>query len=139
MTDTSHTCIVHTLDHLVLTVVDIGETCAFYTQTLGMRAEQFTTASGEVRWALKYGSSKINLHQQGQEFEPKAARPTPGSADLCFLTATPIDLWIKHLDNLNIQIEDGPVPRTGATGPLNSIYIRDPDKNLIEVSVVHPG
>ncbi len=128
-------CEIHALDHLVLTVADIPETIQFYTHMLGIRAEQFNTADGETRWALKFGSTKINLHQQGYEFEPKAGYPTPGSADLCFLTNTPIDVWIAHFVNQNVSIEQGPVPRTGATGPLMSLYIRDPDQNLIEVSI----
>ncbi|WP_120503955.1 VOC family protein [Sulfitobacter mediterraneus] len=123
------------LDHLVLTVASIPATVAFYQNVLGMRAERFETSTGEIRQALKFGASKINLHQQGQEFEPKAQRPTPGSADLCFLTQTPILDWQKHLAARDVTIEDGPVPRTGATGPLVSIYIRDPDQNLIEISV----
>lgn len=122
------------LDHLVLTVASIPATVAFYQDVLGMRSERFETATGEIRQALKFGASKINLHQQGQEFEPKAQHPTPGSADLCFLTQTPILDWQNHLAARDVAIEDGPVPRTGATGPLVSIYIRDPDQNLIEIS-----
>lgn len=122
------------LDHLVLTVASIPATIAFYQDVLGMRSERFETATGEIRQALKFGTSKINLHQQGQEFEPKAQHPTPGSADLCFLTQTPIPDWQIHLAARDVTIEDGPVPRTGATGPLVSIYIRDPDQNLIEIS-----
>lgn len=122
------------LDHLVLTVASIPATVAFYQDVLGMRSEEFETSTGEIRQALKFGASKINLHQQGQEFEPKAQHPTPGSADLCFLTQTPILDWQKHLAARNVTIEDGPVPRTGAAGPLVSIYIRDPDQNLIEIS-----
>jgi catechol 2,3-dioxygenase-like lactoylglutathione lyase family enzyme len=124
-----------TLDHLVLTVTDITQTCAFYQSILGMTAEQFTPAKGASRWALKFGSQKINLHQAGQEFEPKANRPTAGSADLCFLSDTPLDVWHAHLIQKNIAIEEGPVHRTGATGPIVSLYIRDPDQNLIEISV----
>lgn len=124
-----------TLDHLVLTVTDITQTCAFYQSILGMTAEQFNPSQGAPRWALKFGSQKINLHQAGQEFEPKANRPTAGSADLCFLSETPLDIWQAHLIQKNIAIEEGPVHRTGATGPIVSLYIRDPDQNLIEISV----
>jgi len=123
------------LDHLVLTVASIPATVRFYQDVLGMRSEKFETASGEIRQALKFGTSKINLHQHGQEFEPKAQCPTPGSADLCFLTQTPIQDWQRHLAAQGVTIESGPVERTGATGPLVSIYIRDLDQNLIEISV----
>ena len=123
------------LDHLVLTVASIPATVRFYQDVLGMRSENFETATGETRQALKFGTSKINLHQHGREFEPKAQCPTPGSADLCFLTRTPIQDWQRHLVAQGVTIENGPVARTGATGPLLSIYIRDPDQNLIEISV----
>ena len=132
---TSQTFRVKVMDHLVLTVRNIPDTVQFYTDVLGMRAAQFDTAHGETRWALAYGAHKINLHQKGNEFEPKAAHPTPGSADLCFLTDTPLEAWIKHLQIRAIKVEEGPVTRTGAMGPLKSIYLRDPDHNLIEVSV----
>lgn len=128
-------CRVRELDHLVLTVASIPETVRFYTQVLGMRGQQFQVADGSKRWALRFGQSKINLHQKGREFDPKAAQPTAGSADLCFLTDAPIADWIRHLTTHGVQIEDGPVPRSGATGPITSLYIRDPDRNLIEVSV----
>ncbi len=118
------------LDHFVLTVADIEATIAFYTRVLGMTAVSF----GEGRHALSFGNQKINLHQKGSEFEPKALRPTPGSADLCFLSEDPLDAFIRHFESLNISIELGPVPRTGANGPICSIYIRDPDGNLIEVA-----
>lgn len=122
------------LDHLVLTVANIAATVKFYEDVLGMSGAAFTTADGEVRTALKFGQSKINLHQRGAEFEPKAAQATVGSADLCFLTLTPLEDWQSHLTATGITIEDGPVRRTGATGPLNSIYVRDPDGNLIEIA-----
>ena len=130
-------CRVRALDHLVLTVSNIPETVRFYTQVLGMRGEQFTVADGGRRWALKYGQQKINLHQHKREFDPKAKSPTPGSADLCFLTDTSMDEWLLHLAVHQVDIEEGPVARTGATGPITSIYVRDPDQNLIEVSVPH--
>jgi catechol 2,3-dioxygenase-like lactoylglutathione lyase family enzyme len=119
------------LDHLVLTVRDIEATCAFYTQVLGMREVSF----GEDRKALAFGSQKINLHQAGREFEPKAGKPTPGSADLCFVTSTPLPQVIERLRSRGIEIIEGPVQRAGALGPITSIYIRDPDLNLIEIAV----
>lgn len=129
---------VTSLDHLVLTVADIAETTAFYTMVLGMRAERFHPADGTTRTALVFGDQKINLHQAGAEFDPKAHRPTPGSADLCFLTETSLDDWQAHLSAHGVAVEDGPVARTGATGPILSIYIRDPDGNLIEVATPQP-
>ena len=122
------------LDHLVLTVADLDATIAFYANALGMTPEPFTPADGPMRWALKFGVQKINIHVQGQELKPNAHAATPGSADLCFLSQTPLADWQDHLNNLNIAIEDGPIARTGATGSLMSIYIRDPDHNLIEIS-----
>ncbi|MES1924371.1 VOC family protein [Salinisphaera sp. T31B1] len=123
------------LDHLVLTVADIPATCAFYCGVLGMR--QVTFGSG--RTALAFGSQKINLHPAARPFEPKAGRPTPGSADLCFITATPLDSVIADLAAADVAVTEGPVERTGATGPLLSVYIRDPDGNLIEISNPSPG
>jgi len=128
-------CRVRTLDHLVLTVADIPETIQFYTKILGMRGTRFAVADGSERWALTFGKSKINLHQKGREFDPKSADPTPGSADLCFLTDAPIEAWSRHLTTQGVVIEDGPVSRSGAAGPILSLYIRDPDGNLIEISV----
>jgi catechol 2,3-dioxygenase-like lactoylglutathione lyase family enzyme len=118
------------LDHLVLTVADLDQTCDFYARILGMRVARF----GAGRTALHFGTQKINLHQAGQEFDPKAAAPTAGSADLCFLTDATLATVIAHLRDCSVAIIDGPVPRTGATGPIMSVYIRDPDKNLIEIS-----
>ena len=117
------------LDHLVLTVADVDATLAFYTSGLGMEAVTFAG-----RKALHFGSQKINLHQAGKEFEPKASRPTPGSADLCFITATPLDQVVAHLLAAGITVEVGPVERTGAVGKLLSVYLRDPDLNLLEIS-----
>lgn len=122
------------LDHLVLTVRDIPSTCAFYQDVLGMRSEGFIVADGSTRYALKFGMQKINLHQTGSEFDPKAAHPTSGSADLCFLSETAIDDWVIHLKTSGVTIEEGPVHRTGANFPILSIYVRDPDQNLIEIS-----
>jgi len=122
------------LDHLVLTVADIAATAAFYDRVLGMRVEVFRPADGSTRTALCFGSQKINLHQAGAEFEPKARRATCGSADLCFLSTAPLTDWAEHFATQGIAIVEGPVARTGATGPITSLYIRDPDGNLIEVS-----
>lgn len=118
------------LDHLVLTVSNIESTCHFYQTVLGF---EVITFKGD-RKALKFGNQKINLHQQGNEFEPKALQPTPGSADLCFISDTPISEVVAHLNQLNIQIEEGPIERSGAMHPILSVYIRDPDQNLIEIS-----
>ena len=122
------------LDHLVLTVADIGATVGFYTQVLGMKAVGF----GRGRTALTFGTSKINLHEAGREFEPKALRPTPGSADVCLVVDDDIGEVITELAAAGIAIEEGPVARTGATGPIVSCYIRDPDQNLIELSNYAP-
>lgn len=124
---------IQSLDHIVLTVKDISTTVEFY-QALGMSVQRFQPADGTERTALSFGSQKINLHQAGAEFEPKAAAPLPGSADLCFLTQTPLDECAAHLQACAIEIIEGPVPRTGATGLLTSIYVRDPDGNLIEIA-----
>jgi catechol 2,3-dioxygenase-like lactoylglutathione lyase family enzyme len=118
------------LDHLVLTVADIDATVEFYTRVLGMRAVTF----GAGRSALSFGRSKINLHRAGHEFEPKARHPTPGSADLCLITADPLDQVIAELAAQGVPVEVGPVDRAGATGTIRSVYFRDPDQNLIEVS-----
>jgi len=122
------------LDHLVLTVADIEASIAFYEGALGMRAEAFHPADGTRRWALRFGRQKINLHPAGAEFEPKAARALPGTADLCFLSDVPLEDWMVHLAACGVRVEEGPVPRSGAMGPIRSIYLRDPDGNLIEIS-----
>lgn len=121
--------VIDRLDHLVLTVASIDATVAFYTSALGMEVVTF-----ENRKALRFGEQKINLHQVGKEFEPKAEHPTPGSGDLCFITKTPLEEVVAHLNASNCAIELGPVGRTGAVGDMRSIYIRDPDLNLIEIS-----
>lgn len=121
---------VNRLDHLVLTVRDLDATVDFYQRVLGMRAVTFKGG----RRALTFGTSKINLHQAGHEFEPKAAHPAPGTADLCFVVDDPIDQVRAELRAHGIEIEEGPVERTGATGPILSVYLRDPDQNLIELS-----
>lgn len=118
------------LDHLVLTTVDPVAAEDFYVRVLGMRLETF--AGG--RKAFKYGNQKINLHLCGQEFEPKAHLPVPGALDLCFIASVPLEQVIAHLQQVNWPIIEGPVPRTGATGPIRSVYLRDPDLNLIEIS-----
>lgn len=117
------------LDHIVLTVADVAATCAFYERMLGLQVVTF--AGG--RKALSFGNQKINLHQAGREFEPKAAAPTPGSADLCLVSKAPLDQVIAHLHSCGVAILEGPVQRTGAMGPITSVYFRDPDNNLIEV------
>jgi catechol 2,3-dioxygenase-like lactoylglutathione lyase family enzyme len=118
------------IDHLVLTVQDIEKTCEFYTQVLGMEVVTF----GDRRKALKFGQQKLNLHQVGHEFEPKAKRPTSGAIDLCLITETPLEEVKLHLENCGVVIELGIVPRTGAVGAIDSIYIRDLDGNLIEIA-----
>jgi catechol 2,3-dioxygenase-like lactoylglutathione lyase family enzyme len=118
------------LDHLVLTVADVEAAVDFYAQVLGMRAETFD----DGRRALHFGAQKINLHRAGHEFEPKAAHPGPGSADFCLISTTPIDEVAAHLERCGVPIEVGPVARTGAQGPMTSIYFRDPDGNLLEVA-----
>src|ERR1700733_1122996 len=119
------------LDHLVLTVRSVEATCAFYVGVLGMEVVTF----GEGRKALTFGSQKINLHERGKEFEPKAEQPMPSSADLCFITDAPMLDVIKHLNSLVVPILEGPMARTGAVGPIQSVYFRDPDEYLVEVSV----
>jgi len=121
---------IESIDHIVLTVSDISRTCRFYTQIL--RMEEVTFLNN--RKALIFGNQKINLHLKGHEFDPKAKRPTPGSADICFIVETPLHEVINRMTKYGIPIEEGPVDRTGAQGALTSIYIRDPDGNLIELS-----
>jgi catechol 2,3-dioxygenase-like lactoylglutathione lyase family enzyme len=121
---------IDSLDHLVLTVADVDASCAFYERVLGMQTVTF----GEGRKALSFGVQKINLHRYHHEFEPKAACPMPGSADLCFLTKVPVDQVMSHLIACGVAVLEGPVRRTGAQGPIMSVYFRDLDQNLIEVS-----
>jgi len=118
------------LDHLVLTVADVGCTRDFCERVLGMEPVVF----GEGRYALAFGAQKINLHESGREFETKAAVPTPGSADLCFLANASVAEVVEHLGANGVEILEGPVRRTGATGPIKSVYFRDTDGNLIEVA-----
>lgn len=121
---------VERLDHLVLTVADIDASISFYEKVMGMRPLTF----GAGRRALAFGRSKINLHPADQPIRPHARYPTAGSADLCFIVATPVEEVVLHLRDCGVTIEDGPVARSGATGPIMSVYFRDPDDNLIEVS-----
>jgi catechol 2,3-dioxygenase-like lactoylglutathione lyase family enzyme len=118
------------LDHLVLTVADLDATTRFYEQVLGMEHR----VSGEGRHALHFGAQKINLHRQDHTFEPKAALPTPGSADLCFLTDLSVERFLAHLKQHSVEPIEGPVSRQGARSRLLSVYLRDPDANLIEVA-----
>ncbi|XP_077987929.1 glyoxalase domain-containing protein 5-like isoform X1 [Glandiceps talaboti] len=118
------------IDHIVLTVKSIEDTITFYTAVLGMETLTF---KGN-RKALKFGNQKFNLHEQGKEFEPKAKRPIPGAIDICLITSNTISEVIEHLKKCDVVIEEGPVMRTGALGPIQSVYIRDPDQNLVEIS-----
>jgi catechol 2,3-dioxygenase-like lactoylglutathione lyase family enzyme len=118
------------IDHLVLTVASLEETCRFYERVLSMRRE---TIAG-LPTALRFGHHKINLHEAGRGFEPKAARPTVGAGDFCLITASPIDAVAAHLSSCGVAIETGPVTRQGAMGLMTSVYFRDPDGNLVEVS-----
>ena len=118
------------IDHFVLTVRDVEATCDFYSRVLGMEVEEF----GGGRRALKFGLQKINLHQAGAEFEPKAEKPTPGSGDFCLVTEALLQSVVGHLEACGVEIIEGPISRTGATGRLESVYYRDPDGNLVEVS-----
>ena len=118
------------LDHLVLTTRHREFCIDLYTRVLGMRLETF----GEGRVAFRFGDQKINLHELGRELEPKADRPTSGGLDLCFMADVPLATVIRGLEAAGVPIELGPVPRTGATGPIQSIYVRDPDGNLVEIA-----
>lgn len=122
--------IIDHLDHLVLTCIDEAATRHFYTEVLQMKLETF----GAGRTAFKFGNQKINLHVSGKEFEPKAHVPVPGALDLCFIAAVPLDDVIAHLKQCEWPILEGPVERTGATQKIRSVYVRDPDLNLIEIS-----
>jgi catechol 2,3-dioxygenase-like lactoylglutathione lyase family enzyme len=121
-------------DHFVLTVRDMPKSIAFYRDVLGMRLESF--AQGRV--ALRFGRHKINLHQAGAEIAPHAEHPLPGSADFCLITKEPLDVAAAHLKRAGISILEGPVRRTGALGPIHSLYVRDPDQNLVEIAGYTP-
>lgn len=124
------------LDHLVLTVADIQRTCDFYASVLGCQVVHFESSDGATRVALKIGdrAQKINLHSAQQPFLPAAKVPQPGSADLCFMTSTSLEVVTAHFASLNVPLIEGPVQRTGTLGPILSVYIRDPDGNLVEVA-----
>ncbi len=123
------------LDHLVLTTAHEADCIRFYTQVLGMQLESFVGGSPPVeRKAFLYGNQKINLHVKGHEFEPKAHTPVPGALDLCFIASGPLATVIDRLAQAQVTIIEGPVMRTGATGRIRSVYVRDPDLNLIEIS-----
>lgn len=121
------------IDHFVLTVVSIEQTCEFYGRVLGMRVQTFGTPT-TPRTALVFGTQKINLHQVDRLPDPNVLKPSPGSADFCLIATTPIAEVITHLHELNIPIIEGPIRRTGAIGVIESIYIRDPDLNLVEIA-----
>ncbi len=121
---------IESIDHFVLTVKDIKTTCEFYSKVLGMEVVTFN----QGRVALKFGSQKLNLHEFGKEIEPKAIAPTPGSADFCLITQDSLSSIIEHLHTCQVKIIEELVSRTGAIGKITSIYIRDPDQNLVEIS-----
>ncbi len=118
------------LDHIVLTVRNIDATCDFYARVLGMQVVTF----GNGRKALTFGNQKFNLHESGKELEPRAQNPAPGSADICLISSTPLPVVVAHLQSCGVEILQGSVRRTGATGPIESVYVRDPDGNLVEIS-----
>jgi catechol 2,3-dioxygenase-like lactoylglutathione lyase family enzyme len=118
------------LDHLVLTTADEAACIRFYVEAMGMSLESF----GAGRKAFRFGNQKINLHLKGHEFEPKAQLPTPGSLDLCFIASVPLEAVIARLKDKGVPVVEGPVMRTGATSRIRSVYVRDPDRNLIEIS-----
>lgn len=122
------------IDHIVLTTRDLQGCIRFYGEVLGMRLENFQTPGGQ-RLALKFGQQKINLHEWGREFEPRAHVAAPGTLDLCFIASLPLDQVMQRLDAAGIEIIEGPVMKTGALSKLHSVYVRDPDLNLIEISV----
>jgi len=122
------------IDHIVLTTRDKEGCIRFYTEVLGMQLERFRTPTGE-RLALKFGNQKINLHEWGREFTPRAHVAAPGTLDLCFIAAVPLEEVVNRLGQMRVPVLEGPVRKTGATGPIRSVYVRDPDLNLVEISV----
>ena len=121
------------IDHIVLTTRDLAACLRFYTEVLGMKLERFRTPT-EERLALKFGAQKINLHEWGKEFSPRAHVAVPGSLDLCFIAAVPLAEVISRLNQLQVKVIEGPVAKTGAVSKLRSVYVRDPDLNLVEIS-----
>ena len=121
------------IDHIVLTTRDLAACIRFYTEVLGLKLERFRTPT-EERLALKFGVQKINLHEWGKEFSPRAHVAVPGSLDLCFIAAAPLEEVISRLKQLHVKIIEGPVAKTGAVSKLRSVYVRDPDLNLVEIS-----
>ena len=122
------------VDHIVLTTRDKDACIRFYTEVLGMKLEKFRTPT-EERLALQFGAQKINLHEWGREFTPRAHVAVPGSLDLCFIASTSLEDVIQKLQKNNVPILEGPVAKSGAKGPIRSVYVRDPDLNLVEISV----
>jgi len=129
--------LIHHIDHIVLTTRDIAGCIRFYAEVLGMTLESFKTPT-ETRQALRFGNQKINLHEWGKEFTPRAHVAAPGTLDLCFIASVPLDEVIARLKSSNVPILEGPVMKTGATGRIRSVYVRDPDLNLIEISEPTP-
>ena len=125
------------VDHIVLTTRDKEACIRFYTEVLGMKLEKFRTPT-EERLALKFGAQKINLHEWGKEFTPRAHVAVPGSLDLCFIASISLEEVVQKLQKNSIPILQGPVAKTGAKGPIRSVYVRDPDLNLVEISVYNP-
>ena len=125
------------IDHIVLTTRDLKACIRFYSEVLGMKLEKFRTPT-EERLALKFGVQKINLHEWGKEFTPRAHVAVPGSLDLCFIASTSLEEVMQRLKKNKVPILEGPVAKTGAQGPIRSVYVRDPDLNLVEISVYNP-
>ena len=124
------------IDHVVITVKNLRKTIDFYTNILGMKLEKFTPSldNNQIRYAVSFGSQKINIHEEKRPLKPNALNPISGSMDICFISKDKINDWVNHLEKNEIKIEIGPEQKTGASGPILSIYIRDPDFNLIEIS-----
>ncbi|GIR62192.1 MAG: virulence protein [Alphaproteobacteria bacterium] len=124
------------IDHVVITVKDLKKTIDFYTNILGMKLEKFSSSldNNQIRYAVSFGSQKINIHEEKKPIKPNALNPSSGSMDICFISKNKINDWVHHLVKKGINIEIGPEKKTGALGPILSIYIRDPDFNLIEIS-----
>ena len=127
---------VEKIDHVVITVKDLNKTIDFYTSILGMKLEKFSSSlkNNQIRYAVSFGSQKINIHEEKKPIKPNALNPSSGSMDICFISKNKINNWIHYLVKKGINIEIGPEKKTGALGPIISIYIRDPDFNLIEIS-----